>query len=120
MRENLMAKTLGTIAGICMITILVIFIPTVAQDNSAGLQGDDVEIYVSAGAFITLQDDDIEIYKNGSRLANKPLSIMQGDDTEVFMIARSASSLQGDDIEIFNLQSGQTTTSATPQRKSVV
>lgn len=110
-----MAKTLGAIVGICMIAILAIFIPAVAQDNPAGLQGDDVEIYVSAGAFITLQGDDIEIYANGSRTANKPLSVMQGDDTEVFIISETVGSLQGDDVEIFNLQLGQSTTASLAQ-----
>ncbi|MDQ7026140.1 MAG: hypothetical protein Q9P01_14005 [Anaerolineae bacterium] len=79
-----------TIVGVCFI-VIGLTLTAFAQDNPAGLQDDDVEIYVSTGAFISLQGDDSEIYANGSNSAANPLSVMQGDDTDVFV----ASSNQG-------------------------
>jgi hypothetical protein len=119
MRGNLMGKRLATIIGISMIAILAIFIPSVAQDNLAGLQGDDVEIYVDGGASITLQGDDFEIYTNRLTTAANPQSIMQGDDTEVFIILGAIDSLQGDDVEIFNSQSAISVSSISPQTEAV-
>ena len=119
MKENRMAKILGTIIGICIVAILIAFIPTVAQDNPTGLQSDDVEIYVSGGVSITLQGDDVEIYTDKSTITANPLAIMQGDDTEVFTILETTDNLQGDDVEIFNAQSELDTSAISSQTETV-
>lgn len=95
-----------TIVGVCFI-VIGLTLTAFAQDNPAGLQNDDVEVYVSAGAFISLQGDDSEIYANGLNSAANPLSVMQGDDTQIFVAPNSSSSLQGDDADVFVPSSNQ-------------
>lgn len=73
------------LVGICLFLIGTALLPVVAQEDSADSQNDDIEIYVSAGAFIGLQGDDDEIYANGSNISASPLSVMQGDDREIFV-----------------------------------
>lgn len=96
-----MKKLLALMLCILLITIGIIIIPTLAQENPAGLQGDDVEVFASDGAFISLQGDDIEIYANGSDIDANPLAVMQGDDSEIFVIQSQSNTLQGDDTEVF-------------------